>query len=77
MAFWAPVQAIPRCGSARSPGSSAEVPASVSDSDFELNPSSELIDALQPDSGSDFELTRPRRQRRIRIDPAPRRATPT
>ena len=38
-------------------GSSAEVPASVSDSDFELNPSSELIDALQPDSGSDFELT--------------------
>ena len=38
-------------------GSSAEVPASVSDSDFELNPSSELIDALQPDSGSDFELS--------------------
>ena len=37
-------------------GSSAEVPASVSDSDFELNPSSELIDALAPDSGSDFEL---------------------
>jgi hypothetical protein len=29
----------------------------VSDSDFELNPSSELIDALQPDSGSDFELS--------------------
>ena len=27
------------------------------DSDFELNPSSELIDALQPDSGSDFELS--------------------
>jgi len=38
-------------------GSSAEVPASDSDSDFELNPSSELIDALQPDSGSDFELS--------------------
>ena len=38
-------------------GSSAEVPASVSDSDFELNPSSELIDALQPDSGSDFEFS--------------------
>ncbi len=39
-------------------GSSAEVPAgSQSDSDFDLNPSSELIDALQPDSGSDFELT--------------------
>jgi len=42
----------------RSPllGSSAEVQAG-SDSDFELNPSSELIDALQPDSGSDFELS--------------------
>jgi hypothetical protein len=38
-------------------GSSAEVPAAPSDSDFELNPSSELIDALQPDSGSDFELS--------------------
>ena len=38
-------------------GSSAEVPAADSDSDFELNPSSELIDALQPDSGSDFELS--------------------
>jgi hypothetical protein len=38
-------------------GSSAEVPASHSDSDFDLNPSSELIDALQPDSGSDFELS--------------------
>jgi hypothetical protein len=38
-------------------GSSAEVPTSQSDSDFELNPSSELIDALQPDSGSDFELS--------------------
>jgi hypothetical protein len=38
-------------------GSSAEVPASVSDSDFELNPSSELIGALEPDSGSDFELS--------------------
>src|SRR5215472_7088522 len=38
-------------------GSSAEVPANQSDSDFDLNPSSELIEALQPDSGSDFELT--------------------
>src|SRR4029077_1981033 len=39
-------------------GSAAEVPASSSsDSDFELNPSSELINALQPDSGSDFELS--------------------
>jgi hypothetical protein len=38
-------------------GSSAEIPAAGSDSDFELNPSSELIDALQPDSGSDFELS--------------------
>jgi hypothetical protein len=38
-------------------GSSAEVPAgSDSDSDFELTPSS-VIDALQPDSGSDFELS--------------------
>ncbi len=37
-------------------GSSAEVQAG-SDSDFELNPSSELLDALQPDSGSDFELS--------------------
>src|SRR5262245_48912273 len=38
-------------------GSSAEVPAREVDSDFDLNPSSELIDALQPDSGSDFELS--------------------
>ncbi|AMV38809.1 helix-turn-helix domain-containing protein [Planctomyces sp. SH-PL62] len=39
-------------------GSSAEVPAvGSSDSDFELNPSSELVDALQPESGSDFELS--------------------
>lgn len=38
-------------------GSSAEVPAGESDSDFELNPSSELIDVLQPESGSDFELS--------------------
>jgi hypothetical protein len=40
-------------------GSSAEVaaaPGSGSDSDFELTPSS-VIDALQPDSGSDFELS--------------------
>ena len=58
-------------------GSSAEVPASVSDSDFELNPSSELIDALQPDSGSDFELSALDAQRRVRVDPARRRATPT
>jgi hypothetical protein len=38
-------------------GSSAEVQAAESDSDFEMNPSSDLIDALQPDSGSDFELS--------------------
>lgn len=38
-------------------GSSAEVPAAGADSDFELNPSSELVDALQPESGSDFELS--------------------
>jgi len=40
-------------------GSSGEVVASggsASDSDFELTPSS-VIDALQPDSGSDFELS--------------------
>ncbi len=37
-------------------GSSAEVKAGEPDSDFELSPSS-VIDALQPDSGSDFELT--------------------
>lgn len=43
-------------------GSSAEVPAvnneneEEADSDFELTPSS-VIDALQPDSGSDFELS--------------------
>ena len=37
--------------------SSAEVPAGEAhDSDFELTPSN-VIDALQPDSGSDFELT--------------------
>jgi TIR domain len=35
----------------------ADVPAAASDSDFELNPSNELIDALQPDSGADFELS--------------------
>ncbi len=50
-------------------GSSAEVPAAGADSDFELNPSSELIDALQPDSGSDFELECLGRQRRVRSDP--------
>ncbi|MGC8640922.1 MAG: hypothetical protein ACP5XB_13725 [Isosphaeraceae bacterium] len=38
-------------------GSSAEVPVAESDSDFELNPSSDMISALQPDSGSDFELS--------------------
>jgi len=47
------VRSTPFLGS----GSSAEVPAGQSDSDFDLNPSSELIDALQPDSGSDFELS--------------------
>lgn len=46
---------------AKSPmlGSSAEIEAigpGDSDSDFELTPSS-VIDALQPDTGSDFELT--------------------
>ncbi len=58
-------------------GSSAEVPAAGSSSDFELNPSSELIDALQPDSGSDFEL---RRSMRVTNSSQPRslsRATPT
>ncbi len=44
-------------GSAPLLGSSAEVPAAGADSDFELNPSSELVDALQPESGSDFELS--------------------
>jgi hypothetical protein len=39
-------------------GSSEEVlPAIDSDSDFDLSPSSEAVDALQPDSGSDFELS--------------------
>ena len=39
------------------PGSSAEVmPPGEPDSDFELSPSS-MMDALQPDSGSDFELS--------------------
>ena len=33
------------------------MPAFESDSDFDLTPSSEPIDALQPDSGSDFELS--------------------
>lgn len=37
-------------------GSSAEVKSGDPDSDFELTPSS-VIDALQPDSGSDFELS--------------------
>jgi len=38
-------------------GSSSEVPAAEPDSDFELNPSSDLVDVLQPESGSDFELS--------------------
>ena len=38
-------------------GSSAEVAAAESDSDFELNPSSDLVNVLQPESGSDFELS--------------------
>ncbi|WP_165234318.1 helix-turn-helix domain-containing protein [Aquisphaera insulae] len=40
-------------------GSSAEVPAAESDSDFELNPSSDIVDVLkpEPESGSDFELS--------------------
>ncbi|HME68931.1 MAG TPA: helix-turn-helix domain-containing protein [Myxococcota bacterium] len=40
-------------------GSSAEVQAARpgSESDFELNPSTDLIDVLQPESGSDFELS--------------------
>src|SRR5271157_4473585 len=39
--------------------SSRRIPVSAaeSDGDFELNPSSDLVDALQPDSGSDFELS--------------------
>jgi hypothetical protein len=39
--------------------SSAELHADQpgSDSDFELNPSSDLVDALLPESGSDFELS--------------------
>src|SRR3974390_2231439 len=40
-------------------GSSAEVPAAESDSDFELNPSSDLVDVLQPESSYDFELSAP------------------
>jgi len=43
-------------GSSPVAGSSAEIPAG-SISDFELAPSSELVDALQPESGSDFELS--------------------
>ena len=60
------VRPQPAC-SARRPRSPA---GTTSDSDFELTPSSDLIDALQPESGSDFELTRPGRQRRVRGDPA-------
>ena len=44
--------------------------ASVSDSDFELNPSSELIDALAARLGKRFRAERARRERRIRVDPA-------
>jgi hypothetical protein len=40
-----------------STGSSSEVAAAESDSDFELNPSSDLVNVLQPESGSDFELS--------------------
>ena len=36
--------------------SSDELQVPESDSDFELNPSSDLVDMLQPESGSDFEL---------------------
>ena len=49
----------------------------MSDSDFELNPSSELIDALQPDSGSDFELSALDASDEFEATPLPRRATPT
>ncbi len=38
-------------------GSSAEVLAAEADSDFELMPSPDIAAALQPESGSDFELT--------------------
>lgn len=37
-------------------GSSGEIPLIDADSDFDLSPSG-VIDALQPESGSDFELT--------------------
>ena len=45
--------------SSLSVGSSAEVQAAQmgSDSDFKINPSSDLIDVLLPESGSDFELS--------------------
>ena len=49
--------AIAACGAARCSARRRRSRPAESDSDFELNPSSELIDALQPDSGSDFELT--------------------
>ena len=45
--------------------SSDELQVPESDSDFELNPSSDLVDILQPESGSDFELERPGHQRRV------------
>ena len=45
-------------GSSPVSGSADEVPAAnLEDSDFELNPSSDLVDVLQPESGSDFELS--------------------
>ena len=47
------IRSSPMAGSS----SSAEVPVAESDSDFELNPSSDLVDVLQPESGSDFELS--------------------
>ncbi len=72
-------------------GSSAEVPAIAdedeADSDFELTPSS-VIDAAQPDSGSDFELSASEepsdefrsdsdaRPERLRMSPPPIRASP-
>lgn len=53
-------------------GSSAELEVEEgSDSDFELTPSS-VIDALQPDSGSDFELTALDGSDEFEATPAPR-----
>ena len=47
------IRSSPMAGSS----SSDELPVTESDSDFELNPSSDLVDVLQPESGSDFELS--------------------